>query len=158
MSHVATLKQGTDPDVIYLCTPLTMANIMGGFGPARYVGSAPPVTGASYVISTDDLPRFRVYCHSHSVTLVDARTTANSTANRPYGREAPLPECTHCGQPARRGARLQHCPNCGAPWDAIELGAPYAPGNQWPSLTCDQCSTATPAGYSHCIYCGAPHA
>lgn len=157
MTHLVTLKQQpTDPDVVYLCTPPDMASIMGGFGPARYCGNTPPISGASYVISTDDLPRFRVYCTNRSIKLIDARGA--TTIHRPYGREAPLPECTHCGQPARRGARLQHCPNCGTPWEPIELGAPFHPGNRWPTRVCDQCSTDTPTGYSHCIYCGAAHA
>jgi hypothetical protein len=155
MAHLVTLKSSPrDPDVVYLCTPQDMATTMGGFGPARYVGNTPPVPGASYVISTDDLPRFRVYCTNRSVTVLDARGT--STAHRPYGREAPLPECAHCGQPSRRGARLEHCPNCGTPWDPIEVGAPYAHASG-AVITCDQCSSDTPSGFSHCIMCGAPH-
>lgn len=156
MSHVVTLKQHpTDADVVYLCTPPDMASTMGGFGPARYVGNAPPISGASYVISSDDLPRFRVYCTNRSVNVIDARGT--NTQVRPYGREAPLPECSHCGQPARRGVNLHHCPNCGAPWDPIEVGAPYAHAGNGPHITCDDCQCSTPAGYSHCIHCGSAH-
>jgi hypothetical protein len=155
MSHLVTLRQGTDPGLVYLCTPPDMATTMGGFGPARYVGSTPPVPGASYVISADDLPRFRLYCHSHHATIVDARTT--SPGQRPYGREAPLPECARCGQPARRGAQPQHCPNCGAPWDAIEIGAPYSRTPNGPGITCADCQSTTPAGFAHCIHCGTAH-
>lgn len=157
MTHLVTLKASpTDPDVVYLCTPPDMASTMGGFGPARYVGNTPPISGASYVISSDDLPRFRVYCTNRSVRVIDGR--GNSTAERPYGRGTPLPECSQCGQPARRGARLQHCPNCGAPWAAIEIGAPYAHAGNGPQIVCPDCQTSTPAGYSHCVYCGTAHA
>jgi Double zinc ribbon len=157
MSHVVTLKQHpADADVIYLCTPPDMAHTMGGFGPARYVGNAPPISGASYAITAGDLDRFRVYCANRSVSLIDAR--GNSNAERPYGRGAPLPECSQCGQPARRGTRLQHCPNCGAPWQAIEIGAPYAHAGNGPHIVCSDCQTSTPAGYSHCVYCGTAHA
>jgi hypothetical protein len=156
MSHVVTLRlHPTDPDLVCLCTPIDMAHTMGGFGAARYVGNAPPINGASYVIGSDDLPRFRVFATHHATHIVDARTPTNVI---PLGRGAPLPECTHCGQPARRGARLNHCPNCGAPWDATEIGAPYSRGWIGAVTTCDQCSSDTPSGYAHCIHCGAPHA
>lgn len=155
MSHVVTLKQHpTQPQVIYLCTPPDMAGTMGGFGPARYVGNAPPIAGASYVITIDELPRFRVYATNRSVTVIDAR---GATEPKPYGRGAPLPECAHCGQPARRSAQLQHCPNCGTPWQAIEIGAPYSRGWSGSVVTCQECSTDTPSGFTHCIYCGAPN-
>jgi hypothetical protein len=122
MSHVVTIKQHpTNPDIVCLCTPPDMATIMGGFGPARYVGNAPPINGASYVISTEDLPRFSVYCTNRATHLVDARRT---TTTRPAHAEQPLPECIHCGQPARRGTHLEHCPNCGAPWEPVQ--APHA--------------------------------
>lgn len=156
MAHIVTLKVApSDPLLVYLCTPPDMATTMGGFGPARYVGNTPPIAGASYVISTEDLPRFQVYCTNRGVQVLDSRST--SKAHRPYGREAPLPECTHCGQPARRGTHLEHCPNCGAPWFPIELGAPYAQP-MWDTRVCDQCSSSTPSGYSHCVNCGSAHA
>lgn len=155
MAHLVTIRQHpSDPDVLCLCTPPDMATVMGGFGPARYVGNAPPIAGASYAISADDLPRFRVYCTNRSVHLVDARTTA-STYTQPLGRGAPLPECRHCAQPARRGARLEHCPNCGAPWQPIELGAPYAQ-HLTDTTQCASCLRRTPVGFSHCTQCGAP--
>lgn len=157
MAHVVTIRQHpTEPDVVYLCTPPDMASTMGGFGPARYVGNAPPISGASYAITADDLPRFRVYCTNRSVQLIDGRDSTPAT--RPWGRQQPLPECSHCGQPARRGARLTHCPNCGAPWDAIELGAPYAQQGNGPGITCLSCGSVTAAGFTHCTHCGAAHA
>lgn len=158
MAHVVTLRDTPgNPDVVYLCTAPDMASTMGGFGPARYVGSNPPVPGASYVITTEDLPRFTVYAANRSVSIVDNRGQDMPRRNQPYGREAPLPECTHCGQPARRGTRLQHCPNCGAPWQAIEVGAPYS-RNADTHVVCDTCHAHTPQGYSHCTHCGTPHA
>jgi hypothetical protein len=153
MSHLVTLKQGTDPDVVYLCTAPDMATIMGGFGPARFVGNTPPIAGASYAITSDDLPRFRVYCTNRQVKVIDGRGT--TAQHRPYGREAPLPECRHCAQPARRGAHLQHCPNCGTPWEPIELGAPYAQALA-AMVQCASCLRNTPTGYSHCTLCGVP--
>lgn len=158
MAHVVTLRDTpTDPAVVYLCTPPDMASTMGGFGPARYVGNHPPVAGASYVINAEDLPRFRVYATNRSVAVVDNRGTEDTRRNRPYGREAPLPECVHCGQPVRRGTRLDHCPNCGAPWQAIEVGAPYS-RNVDTHDTCTTCGSHTPKGYSHCTHCGSPRA
>jgi hypothetical protein len=156
MAHIVTLKTAPgDTALVYLCTPPDMASTMGGFGPARYVGNTPPIPGASYVITTDDLPRFQVYCTNRGVHVMDSR--GGGKPEKPYGRNAPLPECTHCGQPARRGARLEHCPNCGSPWDPIELGAPYI-RQQWAVVVCDECSSETPSGFSHCIRCGAAHA
>lgn len=157
MAHVVTLRTDpANPTVVYLCTPPDMASTMGGFGPARYVGNNPPVAGASYAITAEDLPRFTVYAANRSVAVVDNRAGPAYTTRRPLGREAPLPECTHCGQPTRRGTRLQHCPNCGAPWEPIEVGAPYS-RNVDTHTTCGTCGHHTPAGYSHCTHCGTPH-
>lgn len=131
-----------------------MASTMGGFGPARYVGNAPPVAGASYVITKDDLPRFRVYCTNRGVHIVEDR--AGPRAVRPYGRETPLPECSQCGQPAHRSARPQHCPNCGAPWQPVEVGAPYSQPSRL-TYECTWCGGQTVMGFTHCTLCGAPH-
>jgi predicted RNA-binding Zn-ribbon protein involved in translation (DUF1610 family) len=155
MTHVVTLRADpADPGVVYLCTAPGMSSTMGGFGPARYVGNTPPVPGASYVISRDDLPRFTVYCANRQVSIVDSRTAPS--AHRPYGREAPLPECLHCGQPVRRGTHWEHCPNCGMPWQVIEVGAPYSQPNR--NVTdCQQCGRSTLVGFAHCTHCGELH-
>ena len=157
MAHVATVKTAPDnPEILYLCTAPDMAPIMGGFGPARYVGNSPPVKDASYTITLDDLPRFRVYCANRSVHLVDSRDDARRPSDRPAWAERPLPECSHCGQPASRKAnRIQHCPNCGNPWDPIEVG-PAGMGRHGPApLTqCASCDATTLAGFDRCMTCG----
>lgn len=157
MAHVVTLKHDpSDTTVVYLSTPLDMANTMGGFGPARYVGANAPIPGVSYVVARDDLPRFVSYAQHHGVTIVD--TGAARRAPRPPWSEAPLPECTHCGQPARRGAHLEHCPNCGAPWQAVEVGTHHPDHHPGLHAKCATCGAYTPVGFAHCTHCGTPHA
>lgn len=152
MAHVVTLRTDpANPAVIYLATPQDMAPVMGGFGPARYVGNNPPIPGVSYVIPAEDLPRFRVYCTNRSVALLDQPLPAT-----PLGRGTPLPECSHCGQPSRRGAQLTHCPNCGEPWAPIQVGHHYS--TTAPQHVCESCHRNTPLGFTHCTNCGAPHA
>lgn len=123
MSHLVTMRQDPrEPDFIYLCTDPGMASVMGGFGPARYVGNAPPVKDASYVIQRDDLPRFVVYCANRSVRILDRREAETSSArrDRPPWAERPLPECRECGQPRARYAQPDRCPQCGEPWVEVQ--------------------------------------
>ena len=157
MAHIVTLKSSpTDPGVVYLQTMPDMAQLMGGFGPARYVGSNPPVPGVSYVVGLDDVPRFQVYCTNRSIHVVDQRDSAKPASQRPAWAESPLPECRQCGQPAKRGARLSFCPNCGATWDATEVGPAAQGRNQsQPMVVCDSCQRHTPQGFTHCCECGA---
>lgn len=115
MSLVTMREDPADNALIYLCTDQALAPIMGGFGPARYVGNNPPVKGASYVISATDLPRFRVYCANRSVRLLDSRVV-ESPRTRPAWAEGRLPECRECGQPRARHAQPSTCPQCGEPW------------------------------------------
>jgi hypothetical protein len=155
--HIITLKSDPeDPEVVYLCTPPDMAQTMGGFAPARYIGDRPPVPDASYVISQDRLPHFMVYAANRGITLGDYRQPRQQPSQRPAWAEHPLPECRECGQPAKRGARLSFCPNCGTPWDPIEVG-PAGQGRESsaPMLTCHACQRTTPAGFTHCCECGA---
>lgn len=159
MSHLATMKSDPgNPGVIYLVTDPSMAPVMGGFGPAKFVGNNPPVKGASYAIADDDLPRFQVYCANRSVRLVDTRDDRPEVGTpraRPPWAERPLPECRECGQPAQRGARIEFCPNCGDPWDPVEVG-PSSTRHEVVTATCGSCMRETPAAYSHCTRCGAP--
>jgi hypothetical protein len=158
MRHVITLKPSpTDPELVYLCTPPELAQTMGGFAPARYVGDRPPVPDASYVISQDRLPSFMVYAANRGVSVGDYRQPSSTPSQRPAWAEHPLPECRQCGQPAKRGARLSFCPNCGATWDAIEVG-PAGQGRHEsaPMVQCASCMQTTPAGFTHCMECGAP--
>jgi hypothetical protein len=158
MSHLVTMRADPrEPAVIYLCTDPSMAPVMGGFGPARYVGNTPPVKDASYVIDADDLPRFRVYCTNRSVRILDVREVEPPrVTNRPPWAERPLPECRHCGQPAQRGARIEFCPNCGAPWDAVEV-EPGTPRVEVLTRECASCHTRTAAAFTHCTTCGHAH-
>lgn len=155
MSHLVTMRADTrDSAIIYLCTDPSMAPVMGGFGPARYVGNSPPVKGASYVIAADDLPRFTVYCANRSVHIVDARETGHAVPrHRPPWAERPLPECRHCGQPVARGVAPSFCPNCGDPWEAIEVG-PSRDRHEVAGRECTSCHATTPAAFTHCTSCG----
>jgi hypothetical protein len=114
MAQIVTLK--TDPRdsaVVYLCTTPDLAPVMGGFALARFVGNNPPVTGASYVVGVDDLPRFRVFATNRGVHVSDTREPPRA---RPPWAERPLPECRECGQPRARYANPASCPQCGEPW------------------------------------------
>jgi hypothetical protein len=154
MAHIVTVKSApTDPGLLYLVTTPDMARTMGGFQPARYIGNTPPIPGASYVISTDDLPRLTVYCTNRGLHLVDGRDTPASKARAPW-RERPLPECTHCGQPAARGARMSHCPNCGVPWEPVEVGPSQHRHLVGAVRQCASCGRDTPEGFTHCTHCG----
>lgn len=159
MSHIVTLQ--TDPadqGVIYLGTDPSMAPIMGGFGPARYMRNA-PVKGASYVIESDDLPRFIVYCANRSVRVVDRRETEpEPVRRRPAWAERPLPECRSCGQPVARGVSPSFCPNCGATWDAVEVGTTPGSTRYVETEVCSECGNDTPVGWTHCTECGARRA
>jgi hypothetical protein len=156
MSHLVTLRADPrDTAVIYLCTDPSMSIVMGGFGPARYVGNTPPVKGASYAIATDDLPRFRVYCTNRSVRLLDEREIAAPRVRPPWA-ERPLPECTSCGQPVARGVVPSFCPNCGAPWEAVEV-VPGTPRHEVLTRVCGSCHSLTPAAFTHCATCGHAH-
>lgn len=153
MSYLVTMRADpSDNAVIYLCTDPSMSALMGGFGPARYVGNTPPVKGASYAIALDDLPRFRVYCTNRSVRLLDAREV-EAPRRRPAWAERPLPECAHCGQPVARGVVPSFCPNCGAPWEPVEV-APGGHRHEVPSRACSSCGVSTPAAFTHCTACG----
>lgn len=165
MPHVVTVRaHETNPDLLYLCTPPELASVMGGFGPARFVGRPPWTTpDASYLIATDDLVRFQTFANSRQIITNDARgVVTEAPAQRPAWAERPLPECRECGQPAKRGARLTYCPNCGQPWDAIEIGAPethhHEAGVECPHCvkvhTCTGCHLPTPYGFAHCVHCG----
>lgn len=115
MSQIVTLKADPhSPRLVYLCTRPELASTMGGFGPARFIGTAPPVPGASYVVELGDLDRFRVYCMNRGVSIVDTRESA--TRPRPAWAEARLPECRECGQPRARYANPTRCPQCGEAW------------------------------------------
>lgn len=155
MSHLVTMRADPNNDgVIYLCTDPGMSGIMGGFGPARYVGNTPPVIGASYAIAADDLPRFRVYCTNRAVKVLDAREVGNAVPRaRPSWADRPLPECSHCGQPVARGVTPSFCPNCGAVWDPVEIG-PGPHRHEVPARECSSCGSRTAAAFTHCTSCG----
>lgn len=115
--HVVTLKTDpATPAVVYLSTPPDLAETMGGFGPARFVGHHPPMPGVSYALPATELDKFRVYATNRGVTVVDSRPRTQ----RPGWMERPLPECADCGYPARRGHTPTHCPNCDAPWVGVQ--------------------------------------
>lgn len=123
MSYLVTLRADpADSDLVYLCTDPSMSAVMGGFGPARYVGRNPPVKDAGYVIHSDDLPRFTVYCANRSVRIVDTREreATPEPRRRPAWAERPLPECRECGQPRARYAQPDRCPQCGEPWVEVQ--------------------------------------
>jgi len=113
MAPTVTIKPDPTTDLVYLSTPPDLAPVMGGFGPARYVGNNPPIPGASYVIAADELPRFRVYCTNRGVHILDQVTRPRP---RPPWAERPLPECRECGQPRARYANPSRCPQCGEEW------------------------------------------
>jgi hypothetical protein len=158
MSSLVILQSDpTDPDVVYICSGPEMSSVMGGFGPARFIGSTSPIKGASYVIRADDLYRFGIYCINRSVKVLDRRGSTGAGADTPRTRppwaERPLPECARCGQPVARGVVPSFCPNCGAPWEAVEV-VPGRDRHEVPTRVCASCGLATPAAFTHCTGCG----
>lgn len=132
--------------LVYLDTSPDLATVMGKFRPARYVGAR----GGAYVLTASNLGLFADFAKHHRLQVVDERGSV--AALGPLGREAPLPECDRCGQPARRGSRLAHCPGCGNRWQPIEITEHWRDAS---TDTCPTCATRQPAGYGWCIRCGA---
>lgn len=129
--------------LVYLDTSPELAHLMGRFRPARFVGAR----GGAYVLAESNLGLFADFARHHQLQVLDERHAAVSS------RQSALPECFHCGQPARRGSHLAHCPGCGQPWRPIEIE------ERWREATTDSCPTChsrQPAGFGWCGRCGAP--
>lgn len=132
--------------LVYLDTSPELAQIMGRYQPARYIGKR----GAAYVLAQANLGTFADFLAHHGIELLDQRGQVDSS--RPAGRDRPLPECGSCGQPAQRGALLRHCPACGARWQPIEPQDSSRP--EALVVSCPACDGQQVAGMRYCQRCG----
>ena len=130
----------------YLDTGPELSSIMGRFRPARYVGARQ----GAYLVAAANVEMFRDFARHHHLVIIDERNAA--TTERPYGRERPVPECSHCGQPARRNTRLAYCPACGKHWAPVEVDV-YRTDDRL-AIACQQCGQAQAAGMRYCQSCG----
>lgn len=128
--------------LVYLDTSPELQHLMGRFRPARYVGAR----NGAYVLAESNLGLFADFCKHHQIPLVDERHAPVSS------RQDALPECFHCGQPARRGTHLAHCPSCGNAWRPIQVAERWREDT---TASCPTCHTRQPAGFGWCVRCGA---
>jgi hypothetical protein len=139
-----------DERLVMLDTPPQLAQTMGRFEPARFVG----LRGGAYVMPTDMLDHFASFARLHDVLLIDERSsvaTDTGSGGRVVGHARPLPECAQCGQPARRDRQPDYCPSCGWTWAAVEH-EPYREDEQ--REQCTRCLARQPFGFEFCQRCG----
>jgi hypothetical protein len=114
--------------------------VMGPFGPARWQPKS-----RAYWMPAKDLESFVRHLDREGATLVDERATGG-------GPSGPLPECRHCGQPARRGVELRHCPDCGGRWEPVVHASGI--GDDAARTTCPHCGRAQAGNFPRCQHCG----
>jgi hypothetical protein len=139
-----------DERLVLLDTPPQLAQTMGRFEPARFVG----LRGGAYAMPTEMLGHFESFARLHDVLLIDER--ASVATDTPHGRRVvgharPVPECGTCGQPARRDRQPDYCPACGRAWAPVEH-EPYREDEQ--REQCARCLARQPFGFDYCQRCG----
>jgi len=138
------------PSMVLLDTAPQLADTMGRFPAARYVGAR----RGAYALPAALLDELATFARVHDVLLIDERASAaTDTGSRVVGHARPLPECASCGQPARRDRQPEHCPACGSKWRAVEH-EPYSENES--REQCARCLARQPYGFDYCQRCGTP--
>lgn len=138
----------TDPALLLLDTRPGLANTMGAFGPARFVG----MRGGAYAMPAAALPAWEKFARAQQLTIIDNRP--QPAARKVY--DQPLPECAHCHIPAKRGHTFRFCPGCGQPWEPIQIRPDHRGGNTTDAVSCPSCGHRQAGGFTFCSRCGAP--
>lgn len=123
---------------------------MGRFEAARRTDSG------RYALPADQADNFAKFALLASWQVTDQREQANHEAL------GPLPECVHCGQPAKRfddhEKRTPHqppkfCPDCGAPWESRIVKV--VEQDLHATQTCQACGHTQLGAFPRCSNCGA---
>lgn len=142
--HLARLTaHPTDTRTVLLHTPPGLATDMGRFEPARY-----DQAHRAYLVHVDHLAALHRFAATIALHIVDERT-------RPPGQRPLMPECIHCGQPAKLTRQPHRCPGCGQPWKPTFVD-PGTGHGEAVRQTCDHCGHTQRGRFGYCGACGEP--
>jgi DNA-directed RNA polymerase subunit RPC12/RpoP len=141
MTHLARITEHpTDPDVVLIDIPYELNAEMRRYEAARM---APELRG--YVLAAEHIDGFTRFAERLNMHVVDERRHAPNP--RPL-----MPECAHCGQPAKLSSQPEYCPGCGQQFE------PYfhaeTPGES--RVSCEYCGHPNKPGFGYCAECGKP--
>lgn len=135
----------TDEQLLLVHVPPHLSRQMGQFPHARWLPSLKAY--AVHTAAEAGLNATISYIGAHAI---DERLTHPTNQPQPLR----MPECTHCGQPARHDAQPARCPACGEPWRPAYRGTAHH-HHGGVTQTCPTCSHTQHGRFAHCGKCGA---